>query len=260
MIPTPSGSFRAASSAPCRSATTSRAPSAARPCAIAFPMPCAPPVTIATLPLEEGTVSGCGEKERREQDPVLLREDERLHLRDVGLPALVADAAPRGGASARRGSRSPTCGRWGSASPISLEKKPIRLPRIGTLDRQALLLVEAKVLGHLPDVERVDREPRRSRPGQAVPATRCRPSRILQLEPLLDSVLRALAADSGLLDAAEGRDLGRDEAGVDADDAGLQRLADPPDPTDVAGVEVGRRARTACRWRSAPPPPRPRRE
>ena len=38
----PSGGFR--------SATTTVAPSAARPSAIAAPIPCAPPVTIATLP------------------------------------------------------------------------------------------------------------------------------------------------------------------------------------------------------------------
>src|SRR3546814_4377905 len=49
---------------------------------------------------------------------------------------------------------------------------------------------------------------------------------VLHLEEFLDAVLGALAADAGFLHAAEGRDLGGDEAGVDADHAGLQRLAD----------------------------------
>src|SRR3954453_8906194 len=61
---------------------------------------------------------------------------------------------------------------------------------------------------------------------------------ILQLEPLLDAVLRAFAADAGLLHPAEGRDLRRDETGVDSDDAVLERLRHAPDASDVAAVEV----------------------
>ena len=41
-----------------------------------------------------------------------------------------------------------------------------------------------------------------------------------------------------LLEAAEGRHLGREHALVDADDAGLERLGDAEHPADVAGVEV----------------------
>jgi hypothetical protein len=48
--PTPSSNAAAASSAPRRSATTMRAPSRASPSAIARPIPCAAPVTSATLP------------------------------------------------------------------------------------------------------------------------------------------------------------------------------------------------------------------
>src|SRR3546814_14233568 len=46
---------------------------------------------------------------------------------------------------------------------------------------------------------------------------------VLHLEEFLDAVLGAFAADAGFLHAAEGRDLGGDEAGVDAGHAGLDR-------------------------------------
>src|SRR5262245_26198097 len=65
---------------------------------------------------------------------------------------------------------------------------------------------------------------------------------VLELQPLVDAVLRALAADAGLLDAAERRHLGRDEAGVDADDSVLERLRDAPDARVRSGVEVGGQA------------------
>ena len=71
---------------------------------------------------------------------------------------------------------------------------------------------------------------------------------VLDLQELLDAVVRALAAEAGLLDAAERRDLGRDEAGVDADDAVLERLGDAPDAADVAARRSRRRGRTRCRW------------
>ena len=81
---------------------------------------------------------------------------------------------------------------------------------------------------------------------------------VLDLEPLVDPVLRALAADAGLLHAAERRDLGRDEAGVDADDAVVERLRDAPDAADVAAVEVrGEAVRRVVRD-ARPPPPRSR--
>jgi hypothetical protein len=42
-----------------------------------------------------------------------------------------------------------------------------------------------------------------------------------------------------LLHAAEGGDLGRDDAFVDADDAVFERFRDAPDAADVAAVEIG---------------------
>src|SRR5207302_3936334 len=65
---------------------------------------------------------------------------------------------------------------------------------------------------------------------------------VLQLEPLLDAVLRALAADARLLHAAERRHLRRDEARVQRDDARLERLTDAPRATDVPREEVGSEA------------------
>src|SRR5678816_916772 len=61
---------------------------------------------------------------------------------------------------------------------------------------------------------------------------------ILDFEVLLDPVLRTLAAQSGFLDAAERRDLGGDEAGVDADDPGLEAFRGTPHAADVAPIEV----------------------
>src|SRR5262245_60325278 len=67
-------------------------------------------------------------------------------------------------------------------------------------------------------------------------------AQVFGLEPFVDAVLRALAADAGLLDPAERRDLGRHDAGVDAEDPVLERLGHPPDAAHVAGVEVARKA------------------
>src|SRR5262249_35257422 len=61
----------------------------------------------------------------------------------------------------------------------------------------------------------------------------------LDLEEVIHAVLSAFATDAGFLDAAEGRHLGGDDAGVDADDAVLDRLGDPPDAADVAAEEIG---------------------
>jgi hypothetical protein len=60
---------------------------------------------------------------------------------------------------------------------------------------------------------------------------------VFDLEEFLDAVFRALAADAAFLHAAEGGDLGRDDALVDADDAVFERLSDPPVATDVSAVE-----------------------
>src|SRR5690242_13510246 len=65
---------------------------------------------------------------------------------------------------------------------------------------------------------------------------------VLHLQVLFEPVLRALAAEARLLDAAEGRDLGRDDADVCTHDAGLDRLRDAEDAPDVAAVEVAAEA------------------
>ena len=59
---------------------------------------------------------------------------------------------------------------------------------------------------------------------------------VFDFEEFLDAVFRAFAADAAFLHAAEGGDLGRDDALVDADDAVFERLGDPPDAADVAAV------------------------
>src|SRR4029078_4445976 len=62
----------------------------------------------------------------------------------------------------------------------------------------------------------------------------------LGLDVLVDSVLRALAAEPRLLDAAERRDLGRDEPGVDADPPVLESFGPAPHASEVARIEVRR--------------------
>ena len=70
----------------------------------------------------------------------------------------------------------------------------------------------------------------------------------LGLHEVVDAVRAVLAADAGLLEAAE-RDLRRDrERVVGADDAVLQPLGDAEDAADVAGEEVGGQAERRCRW------------
>src|SRR5690349_4784890 len=61
---------------------------------------------------------------------------------------------------------------------------------------------------------------------------------VLDLQEVVDAVFRALAAQARLFHAAEGRDLGGDEAGVDADDPGLERLGHAPHASHVARVEI----------------------
>src|ERR1700687_3154828 len=52
---------------------------------------------------------------------------------------------------------------------------------------------------------------------------------ILYDDVLIDAVIRSLAADARLLDPAEWRDFGRDNAGIDADNPILERFGDAPD-------------------------------
>src|SRR5262245_51248025 len=63
-------------------------------------------------------------------------------------------------------------------------------------------------------------------------------AQIFDLEEILDAVFRAFAAGAGFLHAAERRYFGGDDAGVDADDAGLDLFGRAPHPADIAGVEV----------------------
>src|SRR3546814_7683893 len=61
---------------------------------------------------------------------------------------------------------------------------------------------------------------------------------VLEFGVVGQAVLRALAADSRLLHSAERRDLGRDQPGVDADDAAFERLGHAPRARQVTGVEI----------------------
>src|SRR2546423_3501531 len=66
---------------------------------------------------------------------------------------------------------------------------------------------------------------------------------VLPFEIFLDAVLRSLASDPRLLDAAEGRHFGGDEPCIDPDHSVLQRFGDAPDAADIARVEIRREAK-----------------
>jgi len=51
---------------------------------------------------------------------------------------------------------------------------------------------------------------------------------ILDLYKLVDAVLRTFSTETRFFDAAEGRDLGGYEPGINADNAGLQRFSNSP--------------------------------
>src|SRR5688572_8110052 len=65
---------------------------------------------------------------------------------------------------------------------------------------------------------------------------------VLDLDELVDAVLRAFPAEPRLLDATEWRNLGRQEPGVDGDHPCFERFGHSPDAADVAAVEVRRQA------------------
>src|SRR5207247_10922354 len=67
-------------------------------------------------------------------------------------------------------------------------------------------------------------------------------TQILDLEELVDAVLRSFASDPRFLHAAERRDFGGDDAGIDADDPVFEGFRHAPDAADVTAVEVGRKA------------------
>src|SRR5580658_9516628 len=62
---------------------------------------------------------------------------------------------------------------------------------------------------------------------------------VLQLGVVENSILRAFAAGSRFLHASEGRDLGGDDAGIQSNDAVLDRLGYPPAAGQIAGVDIG---------------------
>src|SRR3954447_14075888 len=82
-------------------------------------------------------------------------------------------------------------------------------------------------------------EGRRSR-GRTLDSTH---AEVFDFQIVLDAVFRALTAVPALLDPAERCNLGRDQAFIDADNAVLERFSDTPDPSYIAAVEVGRKAK-----------------
>src|SRR5688500_17768268 len=65
---------------------------------------------------------------------------------------------------------------------------------------------------------------------------------VFRLQILLDTLYPSFAAETGVLDAAEGRRSVGDHALVEADHAGLDALADAKGSLQVAGVDVGNEA------------------
>src|SRR5450830_1717812 len=65
---------------------------------------------------------------------------------------------------------------------------------------------------------------------------------VLHLDEVFDTIFRAFAANPGLLHAAEGGHLIRNDAGIDSYNPILEGLADTPCPTQIAGVAVGSQA------------------
>src|SRR5258708_8894551 len=61
---------------------------------------------------------------------------------------------------------------------------------------------------------------------------------VFDLDIFFHAEMRAFAPQAAFLDAAERRDLGGDQPGVDADHAGLQRFGHPPDPAEIARNEI----------------------
>src|SRR5882762_4660302 len=61
---------------------------------------------------------------------------------------------------------------------------------------------------------------------------------IFDFEKLVHSILGTFAAEAGFFHAAEGRDLRRDDSGVDADNSVLERFRDAPNAGDISPVEI----------------------
>src|SRR5256885_2629298 len=77
-------------------------------------------------------------------------------------------------------------------------------------------------------------------------------AQVLGFQVFLDAVARALAAQAGLLDAAEGRDLVGDQAGVDAHHAVLQRTRYAPDAAVVVCGQISGPAADGGVWAAHP--------
>src|SRR5262249_29864964 len=84
-------------------------------------------------------------------------------------------------------------------------------------------------------LRQISRPARRvSRPQSSVGRIRAKPldrahTELFEFEEFLDAVIRAFAVDAALFHATERRDLGRDDALVDADDAVFEPLGDTLD-------------------------------
>src|SRR5690606_19413523 len=68
---------------------------------------------------------------------------------------------------------------------------------------------------------------------------------VLGVHVLVDAVARAFTAHARLLDAAEGRHRGADEAGIDAHHAGFDGIGHAPHAREIAREEVGGQAELA---------------
>src|SRR5690606_5808145 len=69
-------------------------------------------------------------------------------------------------------------------------------------------------------------------------ASEPREAQVLHFQVLVDPVLRAFAPEARLLDAAERRLGGRDQAGVHPDHARLDALRGAEDAADVSRIEI----------------------
>ena len=65
---------------------------------------------------------------------------------------------------------------------------------------------------------------------------------VFDFQVILYPILRPFPTQAGRFNPAEGGDLGGDKAGVNPDNAVLQRLADAKNAAQIAGVEIGREA------------------
>ena len=185
-----------------------------------------------------------GREGGRDEDAVLLGVDQRLDLREERLPRVVGLQLRAALLALGEVLVAPHARVRRERADVGREDAE-QVAEVALLELDALGLVELHELVQLAGDHVV----------VALLDDHCdaADAEVLDLEPLLDAVLRALAADARLLDAAERHDLGGDEPGVDAVDAVLERLREPPDARRCRACSSTRRARTACRSRRGPP-------